>query len=655
MDFENNIKNVIDRIDLKKKEEDEKKKAEEEEKKAILDGILKKIEEEPDPDKKEVLLKEYKEVERFFRTKRRKKNKIRCEEIDEDSDEETAEYTYTKPLTTTDYEVPEFKVEMYSNHPGAKAKWLVKMSKLLTFIKGTQYRRSSKEGVCTILEIFTRGKRNLDLWGSHEIVSRNIQLMKDMGIISLYSDYVMFNSTYSMGYEYKYYRENEKKFIEFCKDNSIEPYILKNNNYEKVSKVKMIPDFNNKRVEFSTNLRLEKPSGVSENKFKDILELCLYNRYPCLKYYQDIADYVNEKYYKDYDELKIRFRPTFKWSEGRKSITKIGIRASNKIVGESKEDRKKYILPNYGLDREKDIKSSVPRLTLSLNLGHWVDESVDIYEKIYREFEPNKEFNTDIRENIKDIHMRMYFDDSENDAANHTLRKMNQDNLEKNETTSFIKELHKAIVRAEGGKVYGSYIFYVESCVYLDVLKRILDEGYFTWMLFDCFYTRGQDWEDQEMFEIKIKELVEASFYDFLERSKKNGDITLKYKAFDNDEVVNDFESKILSYDLEDDKNMEKFKGLCRFLESLKWIEDLKPGMIKGDRIDKESFENGLISLEFSLSTLKKLNDYKEIIINNLRYLCKEEVYRLLSDLIELSNEIKDEDILFKKIEELIK
>ena len=34
----------------------------------------------------------------------------------------------------------------------------------------------------------------------------------------------------------------------------------------------------------------------------------------------------------------------------------------------------------------------MPRLTLSLNKGYWVDESVDIYELINNEFEPDKKF-----------------------------------------------------------------------------------------------------------------------------------------------------------------------------------------------------------------------------------------------------------------------
>ena len=34
----------------------------------------------------------------------------------------------------------------------------------------------------------------------------------------------------------------------------------------------------------------------------------------------------------------------------------------------------------------------MPRLTLSLNKGYWVDKIVDIYELINNEFEPDKKF-----------------------------------------------------------------------------------------------------------------------------------------------------------------------------------------------------------------------------------------------------------------------
>lgn len=52
----------------------------------------------------------------------------------------------------------------------------------------------------------------------------------------------------------------------------------------------------------------------------------------------------------------------------------------------------------------KDIRSSVPRLTLSLNKGYWVEESVDIYELINNEFEPDNKFTKIRRNTIKVFH-----------------------------------------------------------------------------------------------------------------------------------------------------------------------------------------------------------------------------------------------------------
>ena len=31
--------------------------------------------------------------------------------------------------------------------------------------------------------------------------------------------------------------------------------------------------------------------------------------------------------------------------------------------------------------------------------------------------------------------------------------------------------------------------FYHESCIYMEVLKALLDKGYFVWQQYDCFYS----------------------------------------------------------------------------------------------------------------------------------------------------------------------
>lgn len=53
----------------------------------------------------------------------------------------------------------------------------------------------------------------------------------------------------------------------------------------------------------------------------------------------------------------------------------------------------------------------VPRLTLSLNKGYLVDESVNFHKLINNEFEPDKKFIKLRRNAIKYFHMSCYFDD----------------------------------------------------------------------------------------------------------------------------------------------------------------------------------------------------------------------------------------------------
>ena len=62
---------------------------------------------------------------------------------------------------------------------------------------------------------------------------------------------------------------------------------------------------------------------------------------------------------------------------------------------------------------DKEIRSSVTRLTLSLNKGYWVDESVDIYELINNEFESKSVIlatgNKKSKPNIKNIANKNFF------------------------------------------------------------------------------------------------------------------------------------------------------------------------------------------------------------------------------------------------------
>lgn len=225
------------------------------------------------------------------------------------------------------------------------------------------------------------------------------------------------------------------------------------------------------------------------------------------------SEYID--YYKNYPEFQIKFQPRFTWSKNCKYVKGIGIRATNSLINVKKEDRAE-VLEAYGLTLEKDISASVPRMTLSLNFGRWIDESEDIYELIFRVMEPEGEFSEQTREAIKKLHMRAYFEPSDELTGHHTWLAMKRDNIEKQDVCDKMSELRSAVLEAEGGKLYGNEIFYIESCIYLMTLYDLLSCGCRVWQVYDCFYGYSSDEDVQEMFGEMISEGVRANFEEFM-------------------------------------------------------------------------------------------------------------------------------------------
>lgn len=284
-----------------------------------------------------------------------------------------------------------------------------------------------------------------------------------------------------------------------------------------------------------------KPSNYSKAKFEKYLLACLYVNYPHLKEYQDLVKEINETYYSDNPYFQLSFEPHFTWKKGNKSIIKIGIRCANELVSAKKtteEDNideildyanddnnfkrfKDSVLKRFELNLSKDVKSSVPRITLSLNTGEWVPEEIDIYKVIWEMMINNSDscnsnslsstlvqkFET-IRDAIKKLHMRGYFD-SEAQMGNHTCRAMGLFDIDngispsikdaiKDEVYDVMFDYKNAIITAEGGYLYDSEIFYHESCIYLLVLKWLLDNGFYVWECYDAFYAKKEGVTQEE-------------------------------------------------------------------------------------------------------------------------------------------------------------
>ena len=416
--------------------------------------------------------------------------------------------------------LPNFEIKIPKSNNGLSST-KEGLSKILAFIKIVQSKRF-KDGA-TEMPIPTHSASYLRIWNSSKGISNAINKMIEYGLIALESNKYRFSNYYkkeSFCQTYLYFVDNEKKLIEYCKENKIEPFKIKSakgfepKTFKKIEKKNIEFDFEVEEVKFSNGLKFVKPNGLSNTEFEEILTYCLELNYPYFGLVKMKVDEMNERFYKDRSEFAIKFEPTFHWNETNDTVEGIVIRATNSFSNKKKIKRY-WIKKNEGFVLEKDIKSSVPRITLSLNLGHWVDEDIDIYELINNEFEPGKKCTKVRRNAIKEFHMNCYFDESSDAVLGRNVwRKIDREGASKEEAYDLMKRLREAVIKAEGGKLYGVEIFFIESCIYLMTLYDLLCAGIDTWLVYDAFYCK--DFEDSEMFKTMVMNSVKANFEDFL-------------------------------------------------------------------------------------------------------------------------------------------
>ena len=463
----------------------------------------------------------------------------------EKADKKQGSADIIKPLTITEYAVPDF------TPPQKLGKWSRQhLRMILAFIELQKHKRVKNN--CTIIPIATTNKRLLRICNNPEGVRQLIKNMIVIGLITVEDNTYRFNAPNkedNKSKTYRYYYENEVKIKEFCNENNIKKYIVKNykerkkrkSSSESLVQTFLLPEKNNCiEVRFSSKLNLIKPDKISKDKFEEYLTMLLYERYPQLAYYQMLADKINETYYDGYPELALQFIPTFTWKDDDNgnpiAVKKIGIRCTNSLCSAKKEKDgnenfygiyKEDVIKKYELTLEKDVKSSVPRLTLSLNSGFWIDESLDMYELIYNGYISNSNEDdmidnfSEVREHIKSLHMRAYFD-TEGRIGTNARNAM--DYVAEQDKATIDRELRilkKAVESAEGGHLYDSEIFFHESCIYMDVLYELLSRGFFVWQCYDAFYAKKSN-VNQEEFEALTTEIIKERANEYIQREAES-------------------------------------------------------------------------------------------------------------------------------------
>lgn len=424
------------------------------------------------------------------------------------------------------------------------------LAKALAFMDMVKYKRFS-DGF-TVLPISCKNKRLLSMFNkSQPRVSMWIDYLITIGLLAEYDEMYQYNGFYdklnhSKCYIYSY--ETETKIKEYCISNNINKYQIRNININNSIKLQSIENFDKSAVRFSSKLNLLKPENWSCTKFEDYLTQCLYENYPQLKHYQELADYINDTFYANDIDRQIQFIPTFTWRKGSKCIVKIGIRATNPLVSAKKEYDEKdkewtihkdEIFNKYGLKYHYDVKSSVPRLTYFLNTGDWLDNSIDLYETMYKRFihycpSEATEWNSDTRKVFKDFHMRAYFDNYST-IAGHIKRQISMKaDYVKDEWTDldYVMKSYKRTVEETIGGLYDSEIFFHESCIYMDVLFELLKRNINVWQVYDEWNTNRKV---EDIYDI-INNKVMLYYNNYINDNKEYNNNSIKLQ----DEVIDE-------------------------------------------------------------------------------------------------------------------
>ena len=236
-------------------------------------------------------------------------------------------------------------------------------------------------------------------------------------------------------------------------------------------------------------------TGISNECIIAALE----ERYQQVPYYAKIVDKLNKSRPNE-DKIKFKFTLKFRTKSGKRYLTKIGFRASSLLCNYKEHEnanpffmgkwRKDYFTPKYGKYDHYDVNASIYRLTYNLNHNKPLGFDQDVYEMMYgHKFDSKAD-----RDAYKRICMRLMCGKL-SQLGNQVERR-----LSKLEDKSYDRARREIIqdTMAEAkinmyealGSSYDSEIFLHESCIYVDMLSKMLNSQDVS-LVYDCFYYKS--------------------------------------------------------------------------------------------------------------------------------------------------------------------
>ena len=134
----------------------------------------------------------------------------------------------------------------------------------------------------TRMPISTSNKVYTRAFGNSMAVSRLINFMTDIGLISVANPKYRFNSknaSKNKSREYYYYYENEVALKEYCETHNVISVSHKSRGSASLFNRLGIGGFDHEKVRFNSKLKLRKLADYSKTEFEDVLRMCLYWNY----------------------------------------------------------------------------------------------------------------------------------------------------------------------------------------------------------------------------------------------------------------------------------------------------------------------------------------------------------------------------------------
>lgn len=446
------------------------------------------------------------------------------------------EWEQTKEYTQSDFRNDVSTLDDVKRVLGRKWKNCLK-NRVYTFVDYLLY-ATPKEGIIE-RPLSTQNAKLLDRLGNEEKVRRTRKDLVDLDVLKLTSDYhwsgvgtpidfhgcQMNSSLKAYAYRYIINRKQVEFIWHLCRSLFGE---LKFDHQANL--IKQIEELDGLEVDdemvekMLSRCSFGTRKHLSVKKFKDrktfeatmVKGLCI--KYPFLKPYMLKRQELNRKLHQ---RTEGNFFPTFHYSNTGNHCTKIGMRDWNdccnlksKNVRELVRIEGKYIWKTVENDSYKgewfkpvcksilesndiynfDVKSSVPRVLWFLKHGEWLSNEIDIYELIN-----GAPFSSSImRDCCKEFVLRVLFSSSVSEILNN-IRPAIEEELKTSrllkscgcktqgpeDYVAYLKDRLDSLF----GKIDGTLVFVIESCLYMDVEEKLqsLEIPYIK--KFDAFYS----------------------------------------------------------------------------------------------------------------------------------------------------------------------